>query len=185
MIPKVLCDAFSVLGAGQMEAALTACLRTADGSSPSPTDKAALKRAEQPPSAVGPGPLRPAPLLQPGCRAWAPLPHTLHSQLADKSCLLQWAFVLEPARRAAVAFFVSRGSQCGPLPAPSSPLCSGPHLLVSLLDCALDGIKGEARNSPHWASPFPKVVGKELWERKGGSHEARKERSIRGRSPSS
>ncbi len=106
--PKVLRDALPVLGAGQVEAALAACLRAADGSSPLATDKAVLERAEQPPLAVGSGPRRPAPLLRAGRRVWAPLPHTLHSCLADEARLLWWDFVPEPVGRAAVAFFGSR-----------------------------------------------------------------------------
>ena len=113
-------DAFPILSAGQMEAALAAGLRTGDGSSPPATDKAVLERAEQPPSAVGSGPLRPAPLLQAGRRVWALLPHTPQSCLADEARLLWWDFVLEPVGRAAMAFFGPRQSQCQPLPAPSS-----------------------------------------------------------------
>ena len=162
MLPKVLGDALPVLGAGQMEAALTACLRAADGSSPPAADKAVLKRAERFPSAVGSGPPRLAPLLQAGRRVWAPLPHTLRSGLADEARLLWWDSVPEPVGRAAIAFFGPRRSRCEPLPAPNSPFRSGPHLLVCQLDGALDGTNGEAKNSPHWASPLQKAIGKEL-----------------------
>lgn len=108
MLPKVLGDALPVLGAGQMEAALTACLRAADGSSPPAADKAVLKRAERFPSAVGSGPPRLAPLLQAGRRVWAPLPHTLRSGLADEARLLWWDFVPEPVGRATIAFHKPR-----------------------------------------------------------------------------
>ena len=162
MLPKVLRDAFPVLGAGQMEAALAACLRAADGSSRLATDKAVLERAEKPPLAVGSGPPQPAPLLRAGRRVWAPLPHTLQSCLADEARLRWWGFVPEPVGRAAIAFFGPRRSRCEPLPAPSSPFRSGPHLLVCQLDGALDGTNGEAKNSPHWASPLQKAIGKEL-----------------------
>lgn len=97
-------SSFPVLGTGQVEAVLTACLCAADGSSLPTTDKAALERAKQPPSVMGSGPPRPAPLLWAGHRVWALLPHTLRSGQADKARLLWWAYVLEPAGRAAITF---------------------------------------------------------------------------------
>ena len=56
-------------------------------------------------------------------------------------------------------------AQAKPVPASAGtklPFRSGPHLLLCQLDCALDSTDGEAKNSPHWASPFQKAVGKEL-----------------------
>ena len=166
MLPKELGDTFAIHGAGQVEAACTASLCTADGGSSLATDKALLKRTGQPQSAAGSGPSRPAPHLWAGHRLRKLLGPTLQSRLAEKARLLWQDFALEPAGGAAIAFLGCRLSWREPLLAQSSPLHSRPHLLVRLLDSAPDGTNGEAQSFLPGVAFFKEYVGKKLWERK-------------------
>ena len=78
---------------------------------------------------------------------WALLGHTLQSHVAVRAHLQWQDFVLEVVGRAVITFFVLRLSWCEPLVAEISLLCTGPHLLVCLLDLACDYIKGDAHSS--------------------------------------
>ena len=76
MRKKVLGDAFTFRGAGQMEAAVAALAAAGDGGPILTTDEALLERAEQPPSAAASGPPQPAPRLRAGCSMWPLLGHS-------------------------------------------------------------------------------------------------------------
>ena len=165
MLPKELGDTFAVHGAGQVEAACTASLCAADGGSSLATNKALLKRTGQPQSAAGPGPPRPAPHLWAGHRLRELLGPTLQSRLVEKARLLWQDLGLVPAGRAAIAFAGCSLSWREPLLAQSSPLPSGPHLLVCLLDSAPAGTNREAHSFLPGGAFLKADVGKKLSER--------------------
>ena len=181
MLSKELGDALSVLGTGQMKAALTAALCACDGSPPLAANTALLERAEQPhqqqaqglhfwPHTSGQGA---------GCG------HTLQSCLVDRAHLQWQDFVLEVVGRAAIASSVPRLSWYEPLGAQISLLRSGPHLLVCLLDFACEGSWVNAHSSLLCGAFIKRDVGKKLKERKEqhlmrtGRREASRQEAVR------
>ena len=104
-LSKVLGDAVTLGGAGEMEAAVAARLCAGDGGPPLATDEAELERAERPPSAAGSGPTQRAPHLWAGHSVRAGLGGTLQSCLVNRARLQEQDFLLGLVGRAGIAFF--------------------------------------------------------------------------------
>ena len=104
-LSKVLGDAFTLQGTGEMEAAVTAWICAGDAGPQIAANKAELKRAEQLPSAAAPGPTQQTPHLWAGQRMWAGQGGTLQSCLVNRACLQEQEFLLELVERAGIAFF--------------------------------------------------------------------------------
>ena len=102
-LSKVLGDAVTLGGAGEMEAAVAARLCAGDGGPPLATDEAELERAERPPSAAGSGPTQRAPHLWAGHSVRAGLGGTLQSCLVNRARLQEQDFLLGLVGRAGIA----------------------------------------------------------------------------------